>query len=40
MNQRREMTMLRMKLCIVSNHQPRASKIPHCNDNLSKEPNL
>jgi hypothetical protein len=27
-------------LCIVTDHQPRASKIPHCNDNLSKEPNL
>lgn len=38
MNQ--QMTMHCMKLCIVANHQPRASKIPHCNDNLSKEPNL
>lgn len=39
MNQRRETTMRRMKLCIVSDDQPRASKTPHCNDNLPKEPN-
>lgn len=33
------MTMPRMKLCIATDHQPRASKPPHCNDNLPKEPN-
>lgn len=28
-----------MKLCMVPYHQPRASKSPHCNCNLPKEPN-
>jgi hypothetical protein len=28
-----------MKLCIATDHQPRASKIPHCQYNLPKETN-